>query len=470
MKSARTVIVAVTALLVLLPFFLLGVAWVYERFLISAQLGQLAALSAQPVGAVATQRVWVRVISPTGAVQFDSKNAAQAESFSFLGGLFESFFEGVGAPSPIESLERLEAQSPPFLEREEVAAALKGSAVGTSRTSPSGASIAICWAKPMSDGSVLLLTRANHRGVRQLLLARNQLAKLVLLQLIIAMLVAYVLAKWLVTPLEHLARGARRFPTQPIADAPLAARRDELGQVARAFNELAQSLEARRSATVQLAADMAHELKNPLATIEAASELMASTRDPSYEKRGQLHGIIHEAVRRLERTAESLLAEVRLETALAQARRDPLAYTPWLDALLAAYRADPRYAAWAFELDAHPSVERISVNGDAWGRLVRNLIDNALVQPSAKRVIRVEVRRTESEIITDVIDFGPGVSEGNRDKVFRRFFTARPEGVEAGTGLGLAIVEAIAFAHGGRVILLPSAPERGAAFRVTLSH
>ena len=123
-----------------------------------------------------------------------------------------------------------------------------------SRTSTSGQTLLVSWAHALPNGGTLLFVKANHRGVRQLLLARNQLVKLVLSQLMVALLVAVVLGRWLVGPLERLAQGARAFPARAIADPPLLDRRDELGQVARAFNELAQSLEARRQETSQLAA------------------------------------------------------------------------------------------------------------------------------------------------------------------------------------------------------------------------
>jgi len=105
---------------------------------------------------------------------------------------------------------------------------------------------------------------------------------------------------------------------------------------------------------------------------------------------------------------------------------------------------------------------------EAWARLLRNLLDNALAQPSTQRRVRVLVTRTLEGLVTDVIDFGPGVSEGNRDKVFRRFFTSRPEGTAPGTGLGLSVVQSVVLAHKGEVRLLPSEPGRGAAFRVVL--
>ena len=100
--------------------------------------------------------------------------------------------------------------------------------------------------------------------------------------------------------------------------------------------------------------------------------------------------------------------------------------------------------------------------------MLRNLLNNARVQPSTAKRIRVAARRDDGRVITSVTDFGPGVSEGNREKVFGRFFTARPEGTERGTGLGLAIVKAVAAAHGGLAELMPQAPAEGATFRVVV--
>ena len=366
----------------------------------------------------------------------------------------------------MEPLEALDTNLGSPSMREEVLRARVGAPVGISRTSEGGQSLVVSWAQTLPDGSVLLLERANHRGVRQLLLVRNQVVKLVLIQLVVALLIVVVLGRRLVSPLERLAAGARGYPARAIADPPLLAREDEFGQVARAFNELARSLEARRAQTVQLAGDLAHELKNPLATIEAASELMATTSDPSLEKRQALHATIHDAVARLQRTTEALVAEVRLDTTLAEAPRDEFELGPWLEALLDTYRGDPQHAGWVFELEVGEGVGRVHVVAEAWARLVRNLLDNALIQPSTERRVRVEVRRTGEGLVTDVVDFGPGVSPGNRDKVFRRFFTARPPGEPPGMGLGLSVVQSVALAHQGSVHLLSAEPGQGATFRV----
>jgi signal transduction histidine kinase len=475
-RSARTTITAVIAAVVLLPFGLLAVAWLYEQVLVATDLRLLERTAARALTQAPAQwrtlahreALWLRVVDANDAVVFDSANARQAQGFSLLGGFFEAALHALGAPSRFAAIEDFDGQLGLFGARDEVRAARTGQASGARRTSEGGESLVVSWAQLLPDGRVLLLQRANHRGVRQLLLVRNQLVKLVMTQLAVSLLVALILSRRLIKPLERLAAGARAFPTRAIADPPLLARPDEFGQLARAFNELAHSLEARRAQTVQLAGDLAHELNNPLATIEAASELMATTKDPSPEKRQRLHQTIHDAVARLQRTTQALVAEVRLETTLAEAARDELDLAQWLDALLDTYRSDARYEGWSFELSVGPEVGRVHLVAEAWARLLRNLLDNALAQPSPQRRVCVAVHRGLEGLVTDVTDFGPGVSEGNRDKVFRRFFTSRAPGLPAGTGLGLSVVQSVALAHQGAVTLLPAQAGRGATFRVVI--
>ena len=98
---------------------------------------------------------------------------------------------------------------------------------------------------------------------------------------------------------------------------------------------------------------------------------------------------------------------------------------------------------------------------------MRNLLDNAVIQPMTSPEVAIVVRRVPGGSETAVSDRGPGISAGNRDKIWQRFFTQRPPGVEPGTGLGLSIVQAVAKAHGAQVAL-ESEVGAGATFRVTL--
>lgn len=475
-NGARATLLAVSAGLVLSPFLLLSIAWAYERILISSALLRLhsvaTALHTAPTEewkAIALkERVWIRVLEADNHISFDSHTALESQSFFWLGNLFEAVFELFGGGSPVEPLPFVDAQAGDWNERGELKLARENGTADASRSSTSGHTVIMTSALKHNETAVLLVTSGSNRGLRQLLLARNQLVKLVGLQLFLGLFSAVLLGRRLVSPLERLAKGARAFPAQAIADEALLARADELGALARAFNELTLNLESRRQATVRLAGDLAHEVKNPLATIEAAAELMATTRDTSEQKRTQIYQTIHQAVERLRSTTETLVAEVRLETALTQAPREKVHYGKWLQTLLDNYGSEPQHVDWTLELHNREPTLEVALVVDAWERLLRNLLDNARVQPSATRVIRVVVHIENGQLHTDVTDFGPGVSEGNRDKLFRRFFTSRPAGSVPGMGLGLSIVESVAAAHGGTVSLQPSVPNEGATFRVSI--
>lgn len=476
MRSARVAITAAALLLIALPLAMLAVAWGYERVLVrryESRLAQVAVAAAAGRDADLAalgkhESVELRFLDGAGAVVADSGTGAEAMLESLLGSSVELLLGRMGAAAPKETLAQVEASLPPLAERDEVRAALGGAEAFALYTSPSGQTVVVSHAAPRAGGGAVYVLKASHRGVRQLLLVRHEFEKLVAYQTVFALVWALALSRWLVKPLEHLARGAKAYPYEAVAAPELLGRPDEIGQLARAITALAHSLEAKQKATADLAADLAHEFKNPLATIAAANELLASTQDASQKKRDLVQGHIAGAVERLRATTDELLALVRLEAALPAEERTKVAYGPWLEELLAEYRRDPRYANVALVAQVAPGVGQVSVVAPAWGKLVRNLLDNALVQPSTRPELHVHAERIVGGVVTQVTDFGPGVSEGNRDKIFRRFFTHRPEGTPAGTGLGLSIVQTVAQAHGASVELLPQEAGKGATFRVFL--
>jgi two-component system sensor histidine kinase ChvG len=475
MRSARLTLFAASLLLLLLPLALLGVAWGYERWLVRRDLQALEGVArevaaapprAERLGALARQaRAQVRLLDAEGRLQAESATWEEALQVSPVGGALEALLGLLGVPPAREGLQAADAAAGPLSARPEVLRALAGEPAQARRLSASGQTVLLAQAAPLPGGGVVHVLQGSQRGIRQLLLVRGQLLKLLLLQGLFALLVPLLLTRWLVRPLERLAAGARAYPEGPLAGPALLARPDEVGQLARAITTLAQSLEARRRETVDLAADLAHELKNPLATIAAASELIASTEDPSPEKRRLVHAHVAGAVERLRATTDALLHLVRLEAALPEQRREEVDYGAFLEAVLAEYRRDPRWEGWTLRAEVTPGVGRVSLAREGWASLLRNLLDNALVQPSTRREVVVRARRTAGGVVTEVVDSGPGVSPGNREAIFRRFFTLRPEGVPAGTGLGLSIVRAVAEAHGGRVEV-DSPPGGGATFRV----
>jgi signal transduction histidine kinase len=298
-------------------------------------------------------------------------------------------------------------------------------------------------------------------------LFRREFVKLVLYESVWVIAFAALLGRRIARPLESLARAARRYPNEPIADTQIRARADEIGELARAMHTMTADLEARRRAAVELGADVAHEFKNPLAIIAASAELLETTRSLTEDKRALISESIHDAVERLRRSIDALLALLRLEYALPDEPRETVPYRALLDELLDTYRRDPRYAEFTFTLTVAPDVQTVTVVPARWLEMLRNLLDNALVQPSAHPAVEVSVHRVGERVLTTVRDHGPGVSPGNRENVFRRFYSLRPEGAPPGTGLGLSIVRAVASAHGGQVTL-ESTEGEGAAFTVSL--
>jgi two-component system, OmpR family, sensor histidine kinase ChvG len=474
-RSARVAIWMVSLSLVGLPLAVLAGVALYEQLIVDRYHQRLTALARQvaadpsaDVNAIG-RREEVEIVRIDRGARVVSRSATDASAFkrSALGGWLESRLDGLGVGSAMAAatFEKVESELGPEAEREEVQSALAGEVAFGSHVTPQGEAVVFVAAAPSAGGAVMVM-KGSLRGLRRLLLFKGELLKLMTAQAAFAALTIFLLSRWLVRPLEHLAAAVRTFPAQsPAAVAPaLEARPDEIGELARAISQLAGSLETRRRAAADLAADLAHELKNPLATIAAASELFSA--GATDERRALVQSSISDAVKRMRTTTDELLRLMRLEVALGEQARQEADYPAFLEGVLAGYRKDPRWAGFTFTLEAEPGL-RVRVALTAWEALLRNLLDNALVQPAARKEIVVGAHLEGAAVLTSVKDFGPGVSEGNREKIFRRFFTQRPDGVPPGTGLGLSIVQAVAEAHGGRVEVV-SPPGEGATFQVWL--
>ena len=455
--------------LVLLPSLLIGIAWVYELFAARAQSERLARVlpAVEAAGmsdtVAAREGVVVAWLDARGAVVRRTPTVPLAHSA--IGGVGEKLVGETGG----ETVDRADGQLQPWRERDEVRAALAGTRAFGRHLLPDGSALLLTLAEPRPGGGALYVLTGSYRGIRRLVLVRKQLLELVVYEVVLALPLVVLFAFGLVRPLEKLSAAARRYPAAPLADPALLARRDEIGALARTLTDMAQDLEARRRGAAELGADIAHEFKNPLATIAASAELLVTSPALTPERIDLVARSIGESVERLRRSIDDLMGLLRLDHAIGAEPREPTAIAVLLEELADEYRRDPRASGWTIAVETTPeaAAARPAVNRRRWQEMLRNLIDNALVQPAAERRIVLGARVDGDALVTSVRDAGPGISAENQGKIFRRFFTQRPPGTPPGTGLGLSIVESVAHAHGAR-IEVESHPGQGATFRVIL--
>lgn len=282
------------------------------------------------------------------------------------------------------------------------------------------------------------------------------------------------LARTIVVPLRQLALAAHRVRLgrqRDVVVPRLPHRRDEIGGLARALADMTAALRLRIDATEAFAADVAHELKNPLASLRSAVEALGSVR--SEAARAQLFDVIEADVRRIDRLITDISAASRLDAELSRTRLQPVDVGRLVSGLVAAQTAaGPLPHGVGIRLEVpHDGSAIVAADSDRLAQVVTNLIDNALsFSPEGGR-IDIEVARRNGSVELWVLDEGPGVPGEARDAIFERFYSERPGHEHYGqhSGLGLSIARAIVDALDGRIEATDRPDGRaGAAFRVTL--
>jgi two-component system sensor histidine kinase ChvG len=222
-------------------------------------------------------------------------------------------------------------------------------------------------------------------------------------------------------------------------------RQDEIGELSRALEVLSRRLGERLNAIESFASDVAHELRNPLASLRTATEMLSEARDREDTQR-LLHQALSE-IARLERLLSDLLDMARMDAHLESESREPVA----LDALLAdlAQGFDQRSPS-GVSVKALPAPELVvQASKDRLAQVLENLLDNALSVAPRGTDVTLTLRRQDDMAVIEVRDQGPGIPPADREKVFRRFFSVRPEGEKRHTGLGLSIARSIVEVYGG---------------------
>lgn len=316
-----------------------------------------------------------------------------------------------------------------------------------------------------------VLSVGNARDVTRLVRAeRFRLAIIVLGTLLLSVALSLFLARTIVTPLRRLAQAAVRVRlgrSRDVIVPRLPTRNDEIGMLARAVSDMTQALRERLDATETFAADVAHELKNPLASMASAVESLGKTSDPAIT--AQLHAILSEDVRRLDRSVTDISELSRLEGELSRTNFETIDVVAMLDTVVAARDLRRRPDMPVVVFDKPPG--RMQVMGDETRlvRAVENLVDNAVSFSPTGAGVTVSATRSGGTISIHIDDSGPGVPPERREAIFRRFHSERPEGDFARhSGLGLAIAKTIVEAMGGSIAVEEQPTGSGARFAIRL--
>jgi len=277
------------------------------------------------------------------------------------------------------------------------------------------------------------------------------------------------LANTIAEPVRRLAEAAERVrrgirSRQQIPDFTW--RSDEIGHLSRALREMTQALYNRLDAIETFAADVAHELKNPLTSLRSALETLP--RVTSGQSRDRLIDVMQHDVRRLDRLISDISNASRLDAELARGEAGPVDVAALLRAVVSMAKESPRSNGARIELSI-PARRGRGASADYFvlghdsrlAQVVTNLIDNACSFSEPGGIVRVALARTttsaegeapEQHVVVTVDDDGPGIPPHALERIFERFYTDRPsQGFGQNSGLGLSISRQIVEAHGGRI-------------------
>lgn len=303
-----------------------------------------------------------------------------------------------------------------------------------------------------SKGEMLLALRNAPDITQAVRDARQNLAIVVAVALLVSIQLSLFLARTIVKPLRLLVRAAVRVRLgrdREVVVPRLPDRRDEIGMLARAISDMTAALRQRIDAVESFAADVAHEIKNPLASLRSALESLEKVEDP--DLRRQLTAIAAHDVQRIDRLVSEISEASRIDAELSRATFEPVDLVALVRALARA--RDERGENGDHPVEVRHSGDAPIVLGEAarLERVIENLLDNAVSFSPPGAPIEVEVTADEEAICLAVSDHGPGIDPVEREKVFARFHSSRPAGEDFGShsGLGLAIARTIVEAHDG---------------------
>jgi len=342
----------------------------------------------------------------------------------------------------------------------EIMRALHGETANSVRSEPSGGGLVISVAVPVQRYKevlgAIMLSSTNTDIEDELRLVRLELLRIFAAAVVLTVLLSFYLAGTIARPIRRLAEAAERARGRGArVDIPdFTGRGDEVGDLSGSLREMTDTLWQRMSAIERFAADVSHEIKNPLSSLRSAVETATRIEDPAKQRR--LMAVILDDVERLDRLITDISDASRVDAELSRLEMEPTDLGAMLGALAEMHEATHSDGAPRLVLDQSAARGRALVVPGTESRLSQvllNVIANAVSFSPPNGEIRVQATLDGRAVLIAVEDDGPGIPEDKLTAIFDRFYSERPVGEKFGThsGLGLSISKQIVEAHRGRI-------------------
>ncbi|MDJ0514380.1 MAG: sensor histidine kinase [Methyloceanibacter sp.] len=342
----------------------------------------------------------------------------------------------------------------------EVEAALTGTSVPIVRKNEKGeivVSVAVPVERMRSVLGVLLLSTRGGDIDKVVAAERWRIFRVAIFAAAVTIVLSLILANTIAGPMQRLAVAAERVRHSVKARAEIpdfTDRSDEIGHLSHALRDMTSALYNRIDAIESFAADVAHELKNPLTSLRSATETLPLVKDT--DSRIRLMDIIQHDVKRLDRLISDISDASRLDAELAREDAGPVDMDDLLRATVSLYNDIHRddLPEVSLDIERAPGTYPYRVMGhdSRLHQVMVNLIENAISFSPPRGRVTISARRRGSEVEITIEDEGPGIAPENLERIFERFYTDRPhETFGQNSGLGLNISRQIIAAHGGRL-------------------
>jgi len=345
--------------------------------------------------------------------------------------------------------------------RPEISSALSGATLSFQRLNPKN-EITVLVAVPIQrfravQGVLVLSTQGGE--IDSVLREERRIVYLTFgLTALVTLFLSALLARTIARPIRRLSAAAdrvRRGINHSRVEIPdFTKRSDEIGQLSGSLRHMTQALYNRIAAIEAFAADVAHELKNPLTSMRSAVETFHYAKTD--EQRGKLIEIVVHDVQRMDRLISDISDASRLDAELARSEVQPINFADLVQNIAEHANDTAKEGMAKVECSTQdqksPHTFMVLGHDSRLGQVLRNLIDNARSFTAPGSALQIRVRRVGNEVEARVDDHGPGISPENIEKIFERFYTDRPHQSFGGnSGLGLAISRQVVEAHKGRI-------------------